>query len=258
MLRAFGGQAATCGNRLGNGHVALEPVRSGALHFAVDVEQRRARNVERIAGRDRRILSDVPVEQRMQIDRGLGAARSYQDGLIRGDGANRSTGLCQQIERGAGRRQGVLPGSRDLSHDRDLLTLILGDQDRDLRLVDVAALVQAPDQKLLQIPGRQPDCMQLAEQRKGDVAGLADPRIHGQFRVVEHVDLEQIVGSDFVVAGLGRRRRMQHPHTGCREKGRGSHLPGATHDGEHATSGRPRCIARIRQRRKCSLLPCPF
>src|SRR5262245_12085933 len=58
--RAAQREAAAGGERLDDGHVALDAVLARALHLAVDIEERRAGNVDDIAVLHRHVLREVP------------------------------------------------------------------------------------------------------------------------------------------------------------------------------------------------------
>ena len=121
-------------------------------------------------------------------------------------------GLGQQIEnRGIG-IDGIAAGRADLAEHRDALAARLDHVDIDVRIDEVAAVLQRPLHFLRRFDRRQPGDLHLADERHADAAVVAHVDRAGHIRLSVDLDAHRIARTQTdepLVGGAFRSRRRR-------------------------------------------------
>src|SRR3989475_2455484 len=199
-------------------HAAIDAVRAGTLHFAINVEQRRAVNVDHIAGGYRDIVVILVVEkQRRDIDflaEGLACTLTHDYGNVgpgrrnsARDGDHLGDADVESLQRKA-------PRAVDEPKDRDLVTAHLQRQDADLRLLDEIAVGERLGNGLLGERDRQAAYPRSADEGIRNDAVLAHPGLQREIRIVEHRDADAVARPEPVFDQLVLRPGAQRERCG--------------------------------------------
>src|SRR5882762_3990733 len=210
--------ASALHQRVPERHVALDAVGARALHFAVDIEQRRAVDVNNVAARHRDVARQLVVqEQARDVDLPairLAVALAGEDHHVgaggrdpAGDGDHLGDLGVEGLERVAAR-------PADLAEHRHLAAADGERQDAHLRLVEELAVLQRLGDGPLGRRDSHAAHFHRADERIADGSVLAYPRLERQVRILEHGDADVVAGAQAVfepVLRLSGRRSREEP-----------------------------------------------
>ena len=192
------------------------------MHFAVNVEQRRAVNVDHIARGHRDVVVILVVEKkRRDIDflaERLACTLAHDDGNV-GPGRRNSARYGDHLgDADVESLQRKAPGAVDEPKDRDLVAAHLQRQDADLRLLDEIAVGERLGNGLLGERDRQAAYLHSSDQRIRNNAVLAHPGLQREIRIVEHRDADAVARSKPVFDQLVLRPGAQRERCGENEQ----------------------------------------
>ena len=177
------GQAAAGGQGLHQRHAALQPHGAGALHLAVDVDQRLAVDPHGVAVLDQQVLvagrrRQTAVGRSTSSAEGLAVARAGDAPRCRRRSAAVPPAMASRsVRRMSATSMRVAAGAVDLAQHAGLVAAHLQHHQGDLRLLDEVAVAQAVGDQLLGRGDGQAAQADGAQQRVADTMPASVMRV---------------------------------------------------------------------------------